>query len=207
MSTSHHASDAEGKSASLTDRIYESVRSSILSGEYPVGSVLAEGTLAETFEVGRRRQLLVRGFTAEHREEVLAIREALELIAIRKACGVMTDDEMDQLRVLLRRQRRAAVGQDEEEFLRLDEEFHVLIAQGANLPIVARLLQQMRGFARVMRLGRTQPPEHLLEVQAEHEEIADALEQRDPDLAERALHTHLHHWDALLSAGPASERS
>lgn len=221
MRTSDPAEEtpARGKSTSLTDRVYESVRSSILSGEYPVGTVLAEGTLAETFGssktpvrqalqrlrtdgllvVGRRRQLLVRGFTSEHRNEVLAIREALEIIAIRKACSVMTVDDMDMLRLLLRRQRRAAVAHDEDEFLRIDEEFHVLIARGANLPIVARLLQQMRGFGRVMRLGRSQPPEHLLEVQAEHEEIADALELRDADLAERVLHAHLHHWDLLLS--------
>jgi DNA-binding GntR family transcriptional regulator len=217
---SEHTSVRDGKSTSLTDRIYESLRTSILSGEYVVGSVLAEGTLAESFgssktpvrhalarlrtdgllEVGRRRQLIVRGFTAAHRDEVLLVREALEIIAIRKACSVMTVDDMDQMRVLLRRQRRAAAAHDEDEFLRLDEEFHVLIARGANLLIVARLLQQMRGFARVMRLGRTQPPEHLLEIQAEHEAMADALELRDADAAERALRTHLHHWDSLLSA-------
>jgi DNA-binding GntR family transcriptional regulator len=222
-SSNERATAREGKSTSLTDRIYESLRASILSGEYAVGSVLAEGTLAVTFgssktpvrhalarlrtdgllEVGRRRQLIVRGFTAAHREEVLQVREALELIAIRKACSVMTVDDMDQVRVLLRRQRRAAAAHDEEEFLCLDEEFHILIALGANLPIVARLLQQTRGFARIMRLGRTQPPEHLLEVQAEHEEIADALELRDADAAERALRRHLHHWDSLLSAGPS----
>ena len=82
----------------------------------------------------------------------------------------------------------------------------MLIARGANLPIVARLLQQMRGFARVMRLGRIQPPEHLLEVQAEHEAIADALELRDAELAERELHAHLHHWDRLLLGDPEAER-
>ncbi len=216
------SSGSAGKRKSLTEVIYERVRMSILSGEYPVGAVLAEGTLAESFgssktpvrqalqllhtdgllEVGRRRQLVVRGFTPEHRNEVLQIREALEIIAIRTACEVMTIEDMDMLRLLLRRQRRAAVAQDEEEFLRIDEEFHVLIARGANLPIVARLLQQMRGFARVMRLGRIQPPEHLLEVQAEHEAIADALESRDAELAERELHAHLHHWDRLLLADP-----
>jgi DNA-binding GntR family transcriptional regulator len=208
-----------GKRRSLTETAYESVRSAILSGEYPVGTVLAEGTIAEglgisktpvrqalqllrtegLLEVGHRRQLIVRGFTPEHRNEVLQIREALEIIAIRAACASMTIDDMDVLRLLLLRQRRAALAGDEEEFLRLDEEFHVLIAQGANLPIVARLLQQMRGFARVMRLGRSQPPEHLLEVHAEHERIVDALEQRDPELAEQSLHAHLHHWDYLLA--------
>jgi DNA-binding GntR family transcriptional regulator len=69
---------------------------------------------------------------------------------------------------------------------------------GANLPIVARLLDQMRGFARLMRLGRTQSPEHLQDVLVEHARIADALEQRDTAAALEALHTHLHHWDYLL---------
>lgn len=220
----HQSASGAGKRRSLTETAYEQIRSSILSGEYPVGTALAEGTIAENFgssktpvrqalqllrtegllEVGHRRQLIVRGFTPEHRNEVLQIREALEIIAIRTACTTMTIEEIDDLQTLLRRQKRAAVATDEDEFLRLDEEFHVLIARGANLPIVARLLQQMRGFARVMRLGRSQPPEHLLEVHAEHARIVDALEQRDVDLAEQALNAHLHHWDYLLGGDPLS---
>ena len=213
------------KRKSLTEAAYERIRASILSGEYAVGSVLAEGTIAENFgssktpvrqalqllrtegllEVGHRRQLIVRGFTLEHRNEVQQVREALELIAIRAACTRMTIEEIDDLQTLLRRQKRAAVAANEGEFLRLDEEFHIRIAQGANLPIVAQLLQQLRGFARVMRLGRSQPPEHFLEVQAEHERIADALERRDVELAERSLHEHLHHWDYLLGGSDAPE--
>src|SRR5205085_11044007 len=104
------------------------------------------------------------------------------------------------LRLTLLRQRRAADAQNEEEFLVLDERFHVLIATGANLPIVARLLEQMRGFARLMRLGRTQPPEHLHDVLAEHTRILDAIENRDSTAALAALHDHLHHWDYLLVA-------
>jgi GntR family transcriptional regulator, rspAB operon transcriptional repressor len=221
----HQIPSSGGKRKSLTETAYEKIRSSILSGEYPVGTVLAEGTIAENFgssktpvrqalqllrtegllEVGYRRQLIVRGFTPEHRNEVLQVREALELIAIRAACTRMTIEEIDDLQTLLRRQKRAAVAADEDEFLRLDEEFHILIAQGANLPIVARLLQQMRGFARVMRLGRSQPPEHFLEVQAEHERIVDALERRDVELAERSLYEHLHHWDYLLGGNDEPE--
>lgn len=205
---------------SLTDRAYEHVRGQILQGALPVGAILAEATLAEELgisktpvrqalqllrtegllEVGARRQLVVRGFTPEHRNEILKIREALEQIAVETACREMPVDRIDLLRLLLLRQKRAADAHDEQEFLRLDEEFHIAIAQQANLPIVARLLEQMRGFARLMRLGRTQPPEHLQDILVEHTRIVDALEQRDVAEAITALQDHLHHWDYLLTS-------
>ena len=205
---------------SLTDKAYEHVRGAILRGALPVGTILAEATIADELgisktpvrqalqllrtegllEVGPRRQLVVRGLTTEHRNEILRIREALEEIAVETACRVMPIEQIDVLRLTLLRQKRAADAQNEEEFLVLDERFHVLIATGANLPIVARLLEQMRGFARLMRLGRTQPPEHLYEVLAEHTRILDAIENRDSTTALAALQDHLHHWDYLLVA-------
>src|SRR5436190_444697 len=147
-----------------------------------------------------RRQLVVRGLTAAHRNEILRIREALEEIAVETACRVMELEQIDLLRLTVLRQKRAADAGNELGFLVLDEQFHVLIAKGANLPIVARLLEQMRGFARLMRLGRTQPPEHLHEVLAEHTRIVDAIEARDAPAALAALSDHLHHWDYLLAA-------
>lgn len=205
---------------SLTETAYEHVRDSILTGVLPAGSILAEATVAEQMgisktpvrqalqllrtegllEVGPRRQLVVRGFSPAHRNEILRIREALEEIAVETACRVITMEAIDQLRLTLLRQKRAADTPDEETFLALDEQFHILIALSADLPIVARLLEQMRGFARLMRLGRSQPPEHLQDVLAEHTTIVDALEARNAPAALKALHDHLHHWDYLLVA-------
>ncbi len=213
---------ADGR-LSLTERAYQHVRGAILRGELPVGSVVAEGAVAERLgisktpvrqalqllrtegllEVRARRQLVVSGVTEEHRHEILRIREALEEIAVETACRVMPLDQIDLLRLTLLRQKRAADASDEETFLALDEQFHIQIAQGASLQIVARLLGQMRGFARLMRLGQTQPPEHLHEVLAEHTRILDAIEARDTPAALKALHDHLHHWDYLFTAREA----
>jgi predicted signal transduction protein with EAL and GGDEF domain len=157
----------------LTERAHNHIRDGILRGDLPVGSVLAEGKIAEGLghsrtpvrqalslllqeglvEVGPRRQLLVRGFTAEHRLELLALREALESVAVRRACEVMTVDEIDYLRLLLMRQRRAADLGREDDFIERDEEFHLRIAEGARFPVLVRFLGQLRGFVRVMRLG------------------------------------------------------
>jgi DNA-binding GntR family transcriptional regulator len=196
----------------LTERAYTYLREGIMRGDFPPGSVLAEEEVAATLgtsrtpvrqalglllqegvvEVGSRRQVVVRGFTPEHKAEILMLREALEGVAVRRACEVMQLEDIDQLHVLLRRMRRAAEDGREEDFLDLDEEFHLEIAEGAQLPILYSLLSQLRGFIRVARLGSRRPPGVLKQVVAEHEEIVEALEHRDADTALEALVEHLH---------------
>ena len=163
-----------------------------------LGLLLQEGFV----EVGSRRQVVVRGFTPEHKAEILMLREALEGVAVRRACEVMQLEDVDQLHVLLRRMRRAAEDGREEDFLDLDEEFHLEIAEGAQLPILYSLLSQLRGFIRVARLGSRRPPGVLKQVVAEHEEIVDALEHRDAETALGALVEHLHKSDYAIDEKP-----
>jgi DNA-binding GntR family transcriptional regulator len=206
----------------LTERAYTYLREGIMRGDFPPGSVLAEEEVAATLgtsrtpvrqalglllqegfvEVGSRRQVVVRGFTPEHKAEILLLREALEGVAVRRACEVMQLEDIDQLHVLLRRMRRAAEDGREEDFLDLDEEFHLEIAEGAQLPILYSLLSQLRGFIRVARLGSRRPPGVLKQVVAEHEEIVDALEHRDAETALEALVEHLHKSDYAIDEKP-----
>jgi DNA-binding GntR family transcriptional regulator len=214
------ATRARGK---LADRAYRYLRDGILNGDLPPGTVLAENELAETIggsrtpirqalgrllqegliEVGPRRQSIVRGFTPEHRRELLLLREALERVAVRRACEVMEIDEIDELRILLIRQRRAAADGNNDEFLDLDEQLHLRIAAGARLPILHGFLTQLRGFVRVARFGLSRPPLALAEVVDEHERIVDALESRDVDRALRELTAHLERSDYTVPAEAA----
>ncbi|MGH3133002.1 MAG: GntR family transcriptional regulator, partial [Gaiellaceae bacterium] len=201
------------------EQAYAYVRDGILRGQFPVGSVLAEEEIATALgtsrtpvrqalglllqeglvEVGSRRQLVVRGFTSEHRRELLVLREALEGIAVQRACEVMEIEDIDYLRLLLIRQRRAAEDGREDDFIDLDEEFHLRIVEGARLPILHRLLGQLRGFVRVVRLGSARPPAVLAQVVTEHEEIVDALERRDREAAVVALRDHLYKSDYAIA--------
>jgi DNA-binding GntR family transcriptional regulator len=160
-----------------------------------LGRLLQEGLI----ETGPRRQSIVRGFTADHRQEMMLLREALEEVAVRRACEVMELTEIDLLRVLLIRQRRAAAESDDDAFLELDEEFHLEIAAGARMPILHAFLRQLRGFVRVARFGVSRPPMVLAEVVDEHERIVDALEARDVDAAVHALSDHLKHSDYTVA--------
>lgn len=198
----------------LAERAYVFVREEILKGAWPVGAVLAEDDLAarigisrtplrhalqrllqEGFlEVGPRRQLVVRDL-AEHRDEIVLLREALEGVALRRACEMMSVEEIDLLRLLLMRQRRAAEAPAEDDFIELDEQFHLAIADGAKLPLVHGFLTQLRGFVRLMRVGTKRHPDDLMAVLREHETIVDALERRDVAGALATLTTHLHTRD------------
>jgi DNA-binding GntR family transcriptional regulator len=211
----------------LTERAYDYIREGILRGQYPVGSVLPESEIAEALghsrtpirhalgrllheglvEVGPRRQLLVRGFTHEHRAEVLALRMALETISVRRACEAMTIEDVDGLRLLLIRQRRAADAPNEDDFIELDEQFHLSIAEGARLPILIGFLGQLRGFVRVLRLETARHPRHMSRVVTEHEQIVDAIERRDADAAEALLREHLNTTEYVLNDKRHRKRS
>jgi DNA-binding GntR family transcriptional regulator len=202
----------------LTESAYAYIRDGILRGDFRVGQPLAEEEIAAALEISRtpvrhalarllhegllepgtRRQLLVRGFTPEHREELLVIREALEAIAVERACAGMDVDAIDRLRLNLMRQRRAASEARENEFIDLDEAFHLGIAEGAQLPILLGMLSQLRGFVRVLRIGTTRHAGHLAQVVLEHEELLDLIERRDPEAAVTALRRHLHTNDYIL---------
>ena len=202
----------------LTEEAYRHLRDGIMRGDFPTGSVLAETEVARQLgssrtpvrhalglllkegllEVGSRRQVIVRGFTPEHRAEILLLREALESVAVRRACEVMTLEDIDYLRLLLIRQRRAAREGRNEDFLDLDEEFHLKIGEGAQLPLLHGFLSQLRGFVRVARLGTRRSPAVLAQVVDEHERLVDALERRDVETARSVLVQHLHRSDYAI---------
>jgi DNA-binding GntR family transcriptional regulator len=219
VSASPERDGVRGGGGRLGEQAYEYVRRGILAGEYPIGSIVSDGEIAEALgmsktpvrqalkllaqegllETGQRRQLVVRGVTPEFRLEVLESREALERIAVAHACRDMPIEEIDYLRLSLIRQRRAAEAGNEAEFIELDEAFHLTIASASGLPTLARLLTQLRGFVRLMRLGTARHRGHLFRVLEEHEAIVDALEKRDERAALAALAEHLHTSEYALS--------
>jgi GntR family transcriptional regulator, rspAB operon transcriptional repressor len=198
-------------SEKLADTVYTRLRDGILRGDPPPGSVLDQRQVAESLhssrtpvrealrrllqeglvEVGSRRQLTVRDFTPTHRLEIQYLRGALEPVGVRRACEVMGVDELDQLRLELIKQRRAARSGSNDEFLDLDERFHLRIAESAQLPILRAFLGQLGGFVRVATLGAKRQSEALEQIVDEHERIVDAIEERDADAAVAALVDHL----------------
>jgi DNA-binding GntR family transcriptional regulator len=205
-------------SGRLTTLAYERVRSEILGRRLTAGTILTEGKLAALLgmsktpvrhalralhqegllEEGPRRQMVVRALPAAHRDELVQVREALERIAVSNACRHMSVDDLDHLRTLLRRQRRAAEAGRIDEFIDLDEQMHLWIASRAGLRLVPELLSQLRGFVSLMQLNARRDPGHLMRVLEEHERLANLIEARDEPGSLAALSDHLHTSEYII---------
>jgi GntR family transcriptional regulator, rspAB operon transcriptional repressor len=202
------------------ERAYEVIRSAIVRGTLRPGTVLGEDELAAALgisrtpvrsalqtllsehlvESGPRRQILVRGISPDERREVLLLREALERVAVGEACAQMTIDEIDRLRLVLMRQKRAADADATEDFIDLDDQFHLGIAEGARLPTLVRFLGQIRAMTRLMGLRAVTREGRFAAVLDEHERIVAALEARDAKAALAAMDAHLANTNRILTA-------
>jgi DNA-binding GntR family transcriptional regulator len=205
-------------SGRLAKRAYQQMRKEILQRRLEAGTILSEGTVAQSLgmsktpvrhalhalrqegllEAGPRRQMVVRYLSPVQLAELVAVREALERVAISHACEHMKDDDFDALRTLLRRQRRFAEAGDDDAFIDCDEEMHIAIPERSGLELVSRLLSQLRGFVRMMQMQARRDPGHLFRVLDEHERLIDAIERRDKDAALSALARHLHTSEYII---------
>jgi DNA-binding GntR family transcriptional regulator len=205
-------------SGRLAKHAYHQVRKEILGQRLGAGTVLNEGSIAESLgmsktpvrhalhalrqegllEPGPRRQLVVRNLSPVQRAELVAVREALERVAVIHACQNMNDDDFDHLRTLLRRQRRFAEAGDEDDFVDCDEEMHIAISTRSGLQLVPQFLNQLRGFVRLMQMRARRDPGHLFRVLEEHVRLVDAIEQRDEPAALAALGHHLHTAEYII---------
>lgn len=198
-------------SSTKAGRVHEALRAAILSGALAAGEAVDEVATAAEHEVSRtpvrealraltsegllvpgpRRQLRVVDVSPEHRREVTSLRVALETTAAEQACARRTADDVDRLRLLVARQRRAAKGGDALTFLEADEAFHRALAEVAAMPTLMLLLDQLGAFVRLARLGQPTPSRHMLGLTQEHDHLLDLLEEGDGDTLAATLAEHI----------------
>ena len=198
-------------SSTKAGRVHEALRAAILSGALAAGEAVDEVATAAEHEVSRtpvrealraltsegllvpgpRRQLRVVDVSPEHRREVTSLRVALETTAAEQACARRTADDVDRLRLLVARQRRAAKGGDALTFLEADEAFHRALAEVAAMPTLMLLLDQLGAFVRLARLGQPSPSRHMLGLTREHDHLLDLLEEGDGDTLAATLAEHI----------------
>ncbi|WP_020500574.1 FadR/GntR family transcriptional regulator [Sciscionella marina] len=120
--------------------------------------------------------------------EVAEVRQYLEAPAARLAAEHRTEEHLERLRDIVRRQKKASV--DDPEVPKLDERFHSLIAEASGNRVLAAL---------VAALHHETEPVHYLDLSPEvgratvrqHHAIVTAIAAGDADAAEDAVVEHL----------------
>ncbi|WP_053388041.1 FadR/GntR family transcriptional regulator [Leucobacter japonicus] len=131
------------------------------------------------------------GFDPDH---LMEARIHVEVPTAGHAAERRTTEELDAMRRLLARMRDTSVLH---EWVRLDRDFHTLVAEASHNSVLLSITASMRRSLDLQSefLNITQARQHTSDV--EHAEIFAAIESGDRLEAERAA---LHHIDAVASA-------
>lgn len=197
---------------SVVRQIERQLRASIISMELPPGTRISEIEFAEKFGVSRQpvREALIalaradlvsilpqRGTTvvkisADRMMQARFVREQIEAGVVRRACEIgIAETDRRMLDELLRVQTQALARDDVEGFKAADERFHHNLARAAGLELAWKTIGDIKAHLdRVCHLtladARAMRP-----LIGQHRAVLQAVVERDPDAAEKAMRFHL----------------
>ncbi len=193
---------------------YDRLRTAIVSGQFEPGQRITEVGIATLLGVSRTpvREAFLRLVTdgllrsstiggievVDPRAEsadIQMLREAVEGCAARLAAIRATEAELTLITDLALETSKADPAHLAAR-ARLNERFHLAIAEAAHAPRVERLVRDYRSlFASPERLGQL-PSAKIKRLMTAHLGIAEAIRRRDPDDAEAKMRQHLRELNA-----------
>lgn len=195
----------------LRNVVFNTLRDAILRGELPPGERLMEIPLSKKLGVSRtpvreairmleneglavtfpRRGAKVAKMSEKDLDDVLEIREVLDILAISLSCDNMTDDDIKRLEDAAIGFEKATKGKDVRLIVTKDEEFHRIIYECSRnsrlVTILSNLKEQMYRF----RFEYVKDPSNYPTLIKEHREILCALRARNKEQIVTLTKTHL----------------
>ena len=205
----------EDEGETLAEQLFCHISEAIISGDLPPGAKVSEPALARQYSVSRgpvrevmhrllERRLVVRvpnhgvRVVTPSREtllELFVVREALEGIAAREAVLNGTADEVRAIRAIhdtYLQKLDLAVEPPPYIHGSVDQDFHFLIAQATHNPFLIKLLcSDLNLLLRFYRARVRYVAGRVPRIVVEHARILDAIEERDPDMAELYMRRHV----------------
>lgn len=186
----------------------------IVSGEIAGGSKLNEADIASDLGISRgpvreafraldqagllrvekNRGVFVREVSLDEANEIYEVRAVLEGLIGRLAAQRIEADEIEQLRVVVKKMHAQEKGRKAQAFFALNVEFHDLLARAARN---GALLANYRGIVNQLDLYRratiSRATDNIAISTRDHEAIVVAVAARDASLAERLMSAHVLH--------------
>ena len=201
----------------LRDVVFKTLREAILKGNLAPGERLMEIQLANQLGVSRtpireairkleleglvimipRRGAEVARITEKDLRDVLEVRASLEELAIGLACERITDEEIGELRRALENFREVLREGDVTKIAESDVDFHDIFSATKNarlIQIVNNLREQMYRY-RLEYLKDYTTHDRLYK---EHQQITDAVSDRDKERARKLIVEHIYHQELTV---------
>ncbi len=194
------------------DFIYKKLKNAIIKGYIKQGTKLVETAIAKQIKVSRTpiraaiRRLTYEGFatyetnkgasvikpTLEEIKETFFVRQQLEKAAVRLAAVNIMPAQIDQLQSYLDEEIRIFKNRNLDEYYRINDSIHILIAKAAGNNIMVRYIEELINRTKIYLIlydpFQTMPFNPSIH---EHQKIVDALKVKDPSSAEKSMGIHL----------------
>lgn len=141
-------------------------------------------------------------------EESRFMRETLEIGVIKLAAKSITQKTLQQLENSIRMQQNIIADNNYKEFLHEDDAFHRIIFESVNKERTWKAIDQMNAQFKRVRVFRllTTNRSRWEDIVHEHEQIVQALTEKNAEMAQRTMKEHLtkgiFHMDELKEVHP-----
>jgi DNA-binding GntR family transcriptional regulator len=194
--------------------VYREIKRRITELVYQPGDKLTEVKLANEFGIGRspvrtalsrlqhegwievlpQSGTFVRGLSDVEIIEILEARIMLESYLAGRAARTMDDADIAELRLAFANFRTQFGSGRIDEYLELDQRFHVAIYKAAASSIVADFLFNLIDKVRWIRRGSARNLTRFREAYAEIKVVLDAIEARNEEAASTAMRSHIENF-------------
>jgi DNA-binding GntR family transcriptional regulator len=192
------------------EQAYRRLTEEFLRGRWQPGDTLSTYALAEELEISRTpilealKRLQAEGLveiipqvgcrvvhpSPARVDELFALRGAVEGLAAEGASARISERELRELLLVLRRMEAVTESQDEAKFQELNEQFHRRIILASGMPQVAQVSQGIWSQLQFQLTRLPARPEQMPASLPEHRDIFEALEQGDGKRARAAAEAH-----------------
>ena len=196
---------------SLTEKVYQNLRSDILSGTFRDREELRETALAKTYGVSRTpvreaiRQLALEGLvdTIPNRgayahnihgkdvKDVYAIRSLLEGLAARWAVENITDEQIEAMEEVLYMSEYYRKKELWEQVYVCDNKFHDLMYAASGSHLLEHMLRTFHEYVQQVRKSALQDEKRAKSSFEEHAAILEAIKSRKADEAADLAKQHI----------------
>jgi DNA-binding GntR family transcriptional regulator len=194
----------------IAGRLGARLADEIITGVLAPGTKLDERELAERFSVSRtpirealrelkarglveltpRRSIIVATIGIERLEELLDAECELEALCARRAAESMTTMERKELEHLHERSLRFVEAGDDNGYLAINREFHLLVGTGTHNAVLASMARDLRDRLAPFRAAQSDVENRLARSHEEHGAIIAAIVGGDAERAFLAMREH-----------------
>lgn len=196
---------------SISEQIYLTLKREIIAGELQPGTRLIVLDIAGKFQVSQapvrealermKQEGLINGIpnkgsvvsniTSKEIRDIFVLREIIEGYAVRTSMPTLSEDDYEQLEMIIRSMEEAVERDDTLGILELDMDFHGFFYKRCDNQAILELWNQMR--TKVMRFMAISNRHHTTNLLAEwHRRLITVLQTGDGDAVEEAFIEHMH---------------